>query len=139
MKYVLSSNWEWVESSLHCKLMFCMNKIMSVKLIYINWIFVSNIACRENEFQCRDGTCIPENNKCDRKYDCVDGSDEMECDSRQERRKCRQGEFTCDTGDCVTLSRRCDQRIDCQDGSDEKNCCKFYITNFKWLNINIHL
>ena len=36
-------------------------------------------ACGLNEYTCDDGQCIDEELKCDRKYDCGDGSDEFHC------------------------------------------------------------
>lgn len=35
--------------------------------------------CQANEFRCGDGTCINSELKCNRKYDCQDGSDELSC------------------------------------------------------------
>lgn len=32
--------------------------------------------CTEGEFQCSDGTCIPNYWHCDKSVDCDDGSDE---------------------------------------------------------------
>jgi len=35
--------------------------------------------CAYYEFQCRDGSCIDERQKCDGRPDCSDGFDELEC------------------------------------------------------------
>ncbi|XP_018013295.2 uncharacterized protein LOC108670342 [Hyalella azteca] len=36
--------------------------------------------CADHEYSCSDATCIPRDLRCDLKYDCVDRSDEAECD-----------------------------------------------------------
>ena len=41
--------------------------------------FVVPTACEANQFRCNDGQCIDNSLKCDRKYDCQDGSDELNC------------------------------------------------------------
>ncbi|XP_042894047.1 uncharacterized protein LOC122267911 [Penaeus japonicus] len=37
-------------------------------------------ACRDNEYSCRDGTCISLEKRCDLRVDCPDNSDETSCD-----------------------------------------------------------
>ena len=37
-------------------------------------------ACSEDEFSCKDGTCVSKWNRCDKTYDCYDESDELNCD-----------------------------------------------------------
>lgn len=37
-------------------------------------------ACATNEFRCDDGICIDETYHCDDIPDCIDKSDENECD-----------------------------------------------------------
>ena len=36
--------------------------------------------CRDSDYSCDDATCIPRSLRCDLKYDCVDRSDEADCD-----------------------------------------------------------
>ena len=37
------------------------------------------LACRDNEFTCDNGDCIPQSEQCDDRYNCRDGSDELNC------------------------------------------------------------
>jgi Low-density lipoprotein receptor domain class A len=98
----------------------------ALKFFSISFVF-SYQACREDEFQCKDGSCIPADQRCNRRYDCRDGSDEQECTASQPQ--CRQGEFKCSTGECINERRKCDKHIDCRDGSDENDCRKL---NYNW-------
>lgn len=87
---------------------------------FANIFLTIQTACRENEFQCGDGSCIPSDQRCNRRYDCQDGTDERDCQP-----ECRAGEFRCNTGECISESRKCDRHVDCRDGSDENDCRKF--------------
>lgn len=86
--------------------------------MFVECHFLISTACRDNEFRCNDGTCIPSSQRCNRRYECRDLSDEANCAS------CRSGEFQCSSGECISESRKCDRRLDCRDGSDEApdNC-----------------
>ncbi|KAF2368000.1 Low-density lipoprotein (LDL) receptor class A repeat [Trinorchestia longiramus] len=37
--------------------------------------------CRDDEFRCGEGTCIPLSQRCDQVYHCYDGTDEIGCPS----------------------------------------------------------
>lgn len=36
--------------------------------------------CQDEQFTCDDGTCVDLNQRCDKKHDCIDFSDEMGCE-----------------------------------------------------------
>ncbi|XP_037037177.1 basement membrane-specific heparan sulfate proteoglycan core protein isoform X11 [Bradysia coprophila] len=78
--------------------------------------------CRQNEFTCGDGSCIPEYRKCDQRRDCRDGSDETNCIDSGSQQGCPPGQWQCQYGDCIPASGLCDGRPDCRDHSDERNC-----------------
>lgn len=50
---------------------------ISFNLINISFNFF--IDCRENEFQCHDGTCVNKDNVCDGQADCTEAEDEQNC------------------------------------------------------------
>ena len=74
--------------------------------------------CEENEFQCRNGMCIPSEFVFDAMPDCMDLSDEQELEEINQRyydcskkasldcddRLCRKDQFSCGNGDCVPWS-----------------------------------
>ncbi|XP_022228970.2 uncharacterized protein LOC111078548 [Drosophila obscura] len=78
--------------------------------------------CYGNEFQCHDGSCIPQQWQCDKIKDCAGGEDEDEqclvCEQQDEFR-CRSNER------CIPESQRCDLNFDCFDGSDEEDCDEY--------------
>ncbi|XP_052032899.1 low-density lipoprotein receptor-related protein 8 isoform X12 [Apodemus sylvaticus] len=73
--------------------------------------------CRENEFQCGDGTCVLTIKRCDQDRDCPDGSDEAGC--LQESTCEGPRRFQCKSGECVDGGKVCDDQRDCRDWSDE--------------------
>ncbi|KAI4474327.1 hypothetical protein M0802_015665 [Mischocyttarus mexicanus] len=79
-------------------------------------------SCKENEFKCTSGRCIPELWHCDGEKDCSDESDEDPNICKM--KNCTAEQFTCRSGngECVTLTWMCDDNPDCSDGSDEAEC-----------------
>lgn len=58
---------------------------------------------------------MPYSERCDRKADCEDGTDELSC--------------TClDYLSRFESKLICDGILDCADGQDEVDCCKYYFT-----------
>ena len=66
--------------------------------------------CSENEFHCNSGECIPLKGYCNRRVECIDGSDEVNCTCSNYLKAERQNR------------KICDGVIDCWDGSDENQC-----------------
>lgn len=69
--------------------------------------------CMQNQFRCKDGSCIKKSEVCDGKAQCPDKSDEQHC--------CHPGEFECRKSSlCIDRVKECDGVEDCSDGSDEE-------------------
>ncbi|KAM8820314.1 transmembrane protease serine 6 [Eudromia elegans] len=73
------------------------------------------------KFQCReDSTCIEFSKVCNDQLDCIDGSDEEQCN---EAVPCGPFTYRCEDGTCVKKPNPlCDATADCKDLSDEKHC-----------------
>ncbi|KAM8873175.1 uncharacterized protein ACB058_004818 isoform 2-T2 [Synchiropus picturatus] len=89
----------------------------------ISTVLGQSSGCLPDQWQCDDGNCIPDVWRCDGGGDCLDGSDEMDCDASSGSPLCPSGHFPClDTVGCVAASARCDGQKNCPTGSDEENC-----------------
>ena len=80
----------------------------------------------ETPFMCGSGEQIPEFAKCDFSIDCMDGSDEKDCENA----------FMCMNGTLIPLEFKCDGFLDCCEGdpecrdmSDEAGCPVFMCMN----------
>uniref|UniRef100_A0A8D8Q830 Low-density lipoprotein receptor-related protein 2 n=1 Tax=Cacopsylla melanoneura TaxID=428564 RepID=A0A8D8Q830_9HEMI len=90
-----------------------------------------NCSCRQDEFQCHNGTCLNIAKRCDNVTDCGGGEDEKNCPTypKYEPSSCGPFEFRCNDGQCVDVRDECDGKNDCYDGTDEAYCTnrrKFY-------------
>ena len=57
----------------------------------------ANKQCEAGKFSCKsNGECIPEKWQCDGEKDCLDGTDEKNCEYPEVH--CDAGEFKCKTG-----------------------------------------
>ncbi|XP_044579343.1 basement membrane-specific heparan sulfate proteoglycan core protein isoform X2 [Cotesia glomerata] len=72
--------------------------------------------CNNNEYTCRDRSCIPLSAICNGRPDCPYNEDEQDC------HRCAKGQFKCNNGDCISGDQKCNGVIDCDDGSDEDEC-----------------
>ncbi|KAI1296605.1 Atrial natriuretic peptide-converting enzyme [Halotydeus destructor] len=70
------------------------------------------------EFECSNGNCVQHYYICDGTDDCLDNSDEVNCD----KHGCDYDEYRCPSGKCISAEWICDQVLDCPNGEDELNC-----------------
>lgn len=63
--------------------LFSQGKVSSISLTVLICKFPdTGGSCSADEYTCRDGGCIDSRLRCDRQYDCNDGSDEENCASQ---------------------------------------------------------
>lgn len=69
--------------------------------------------CPRYAFRCMYGACVSGNAECNRKMECLDGSDEAtdKCPTKTEEQlhgSCDRTSFQCDNGDCIGVDALCD-------------------------------
>ncbi|ELT90938.1 hypothetical protein CAPTEDRAFT_176051 [Capitella teleta] len=84
-------------------------------------------ACRDDEFTCGSGSCLPVAFVCDGKNDCGDYSDERNCGLLFEY-QCYPDSFICGDNTCLSGFTRCNAFENCADGSDEESCREFSVS-----------
>ena len=94
--------------------------------------------CEADEFQCRNGMCIPREFLFDTTPDCMDSSDEQELDEIMsvdqrcftssladcDEHLCRKEEFSCGDGTCVKWSALIDHSSRCTNSRDAAYLCE---------------
>ncbi|XP_018345576.1 PREDICTED: very low-density lipoprotein receptor-like isoform X3 [Trachymyrmex septentrionalis] len=80
----------------------------------------NTLECKETDFKCSNGRCIPNIWHCDGDRDCPDGTDEDPAVCRLI--PCNEREFECSPGECIPKTWLCDHQTDCSNNLDEKDC-----------------
>ncbi|CAF4151493.1 unnamed protein product, partial [Adineta steineri] len=109
--------------------------------------------CETDEFQCRNGMCIPIEFAFDATPDCMDRSDEQALDelyikyhhcasqstSECDDRLCRKDQFSCGNGECVPWSVILNDQKDCGNFRDIAYICEIsnlvFTTRGEWPSI----
>ncbi|CAF1547490.1 unnamed protein product [Adineta steineri] len=109
--------------------------------------------CETDEFQCRNGMCIPAEFAFDATPDCMDSSDEQALDVLYKRhsqcakespsecddRLCHKDQFSCGNGECVPWSAILNDQNDCGNVRDIAYICEtsnlVLLTYGEWLGI----
>ncbi|EDV19474.1 uncharacterized protein TRIADDRAFT_62104 [Trichoplax adhaerens] len=82
--------------------------------------------CGHGRFKCHNGQCINSTYVCNKRADCADGSDELNCGfslGPTPSPGCSDTQFRCQfSKTCIPNEALCNGINDCTDGSDEHNC-----------------
>ena len=84
------------------------------------FFFLVTHGCLHNQFRCANRHCIPIWQKCDKKDNCGDKSDEMNCSYTSHG--CIITQFKCANRKCIPNKAVCDGYDDCGDVTDELHC-----------------
>lgn len=119
--------------------------------------------CKKNQYACDKYTCIDDDQVCDGIVDCINASDEIECEyiyikKWEEHQRvneqpekfdlssqnfiedtlldgCSRYEHPCDNM-CINALNICDGKRDCLDGTDEEDCLSLEGTSYIESNIS---
>ena len=85
---------------------------------------INSGSCKEDEFTCDDGVCIPVAWQCDYEIDCSNGEDEALDQEGNTCVPCADRGYLChdDTDRCIPPQWKCDGWTDCAGGDDETYC-----------------
>uniref|UniRef100_A0A1Y1N8E6 Vitellogenin receptor n=1 Tax=Photinus pyralis TaxID=7054 RepID=A0A1Y1N8E6_PHOPY len=95
--------------------------LISAACVLFTWESLAEAICAPStQYQCHASKeCIPISKRCDDFNDCIDESDEWDCDIY----RCEKPYwFRCKNKECISQSYICDDENDCGDFSDEENC-----------------
>eukprot|EP01084_Bolivina_argentea_P146729 256841_1 len=82
-------------------------------------------ACKDDEFECDDGVCIPKSWQCDYEIDCANREDERHDINGNDCIPCEDRGYFCEndpTLKCIPPQWRCDGWSDCPNSDDENFC-----------------
>ncbi|KAL3314573.1 hypothetical protein Ciccas_006806, partial [Cichlidogyrus casuarinus] len=79
--------------------------------------------CSDTEYTCSDASCIRRSQVCDKKNDCPDGNDEVNCECDPTIRACKVSKSgQVPVKKSYNVNWECDGEDDCGNGYDEGDC-----------------